>query len=147
MTPPGLFIQTSQLRHQDDSLPFAETIVRTIAEMAVEPFSRQAAAVVDGARLALKSVVVGDNDAAFAGGHQLAGLKTKRPAESDCADPLSSPFAGVRVGAVLDKSDPFASCEVFQRVKIGGVTAHVHRDDCLGVWGYGSFSELRIKAV
>src|SRR5580704_8149308 len=108
MAPPGLFVQTSQLRQEDDSLPFAEAIVGTVTEVAIKPFSRQAAAVVDGARLTLKCVVVGDNDAAFAGGHQLTGLKTKCSAEAEGADPLSPPFAGVRVSAVLDERNSFS---------------------------------------
>ena len=51
MTPPGLLIQTSQLRHQNHALPFAEAIVRSVTEVAVKPFSRKTAAIVNRARL------------------------------------------------------------------------------------------------
>src|SRR5436190_13756226 len=58
MSPLGLLIQPSELRHQDHALPLAEPIIRSVAEMAVEPFSRQPAAVVDRASLALKAIVI-----------------------------------------------------------------------------------------
>src|ERR1700693_402498 len=74
MTPPGLLIQTTQLRQQDGSLPFADTIVRAVTEMAVKPFARQTSAVVDRSRLALKSIIVGNDNAAFAGCYLFCSL-------------------------------------------------------------------------
>jgi hypothetical protein len=90
--------QTSELCHQDGSLPFAATVIRTVDEMAVEPLSRHTATIMDGTGLTLESVVVGNDDAAFTGGHQLAGLKTKPSADAERAPSLPAPFTGVRVG-------------------------------------------------
>src|SRR6202043_3373993 len=105
---------TPQLRQKDGSLPFAETIVRAVTEMAVKPFARQTAAIVDRSRLALKSIIVGNDNAAFAGSHQFAGLKAERPAAAEGADALSAPFAGVRMGAILDERDSFFLCQLFE---------------------------------
>src|SRR5882757_5279379 len=97
MTPLSLLIQPPQLRHENSALPFAKTIVRAVAEMAVKPFSRETAAVVDGPHLPLKRVVVGDDDATFTGGHQLAGLKAERAPAAECSHSLSTPFTGMSV--------------------------------------------------
>src|SRR5215472_18204957 len=75
----GLRVEAHELRIQDRALPFAQPVVRSINEMAVEPFARHAPAIVHGAGQPFKLVVIRNDDAALAGGYQFAGLKAEGP--------------------------------------------------------------------
>src|SRR6185369_17964865 len=83
MTLLGLLVQSSKLRHQNSALPFAEPIIRSVAEMAVEPFSWQPATIVDGTSLAFKPIIIRDDHAAFPRSHQFARLKAERSADAE----------------------------------------------------------------
>jgi len=72
-----LCIEARQLNAENGTLPLAQAIVRAVDEMAVEPFAGHAATVMDAAGLLLESIVIGNDDATLASGHQLAGLKTE----------------------------------------------------------------------
>src|SRR3954468_3210897 len=108
MTAASLFIQASKLRHENHALPFAETVIRPVAEVTVEPFSRQAAAIMHGTRPSLECVVIRDDHAAFTRRHQFARLKAEGTGNAEGPNALPMPFACVRVGTVLDEPDfPF----------------------------------------
>src|SRR5689334_22081989 len=147
VTSEGLLIEPSELRHQDDALPFAESIIRSIAEVTIKPFSRQAAAIMDGTRLALEAIIIRDDHAAFTCRHQLAGLKTEGSADTGGSDTLSPPFAGVCVCAILDQQDSVAGCEVFQRIEIGRMPAHVDRNDRLRTRSDGILGQVGIETI
>src|SRR5215470_7985358 len=97
MTARCLFIQTRELRAEHRALPLTQTIVRTVNVVAVKPLTGHTSAIVDGARQALDFIVIRNNHAAFAGGHQLAGLETERPCGPERSYAPSAPFAAVRV--------------------------------------------------
>src|SRR5579864_1365965 len=67
-----LLVETPELRAKHCALPFAQAIVRSINKVAIKPLTGHAAAIMHGTGSPLKGVVVRDNDATFAGGHQLA---------------------------------------------------------------------------
>src|SRR5579862_5978361 len=91
----GLLIEAAELDVQNRALPFAEPVIGSINEMAVEPLAGHAAAVVHGAGLALKFIVIGNDHSAFAGGHQLACLKAERACDTEGSYTLSPPLGGV----------------------------------------------------
>src|ERR1700722_8623757 len=95
MAPFGLLIQTAQLHVQNGALPFAEPVVGAINEVAIEPLAGHAATVVHRACLHFKFIAVGNNHSAFAGGDQLAGLKTESSRNAKGAHALSTPLRGV----------------------------------------------------
>src|SRR5215467_6058428 len=97
MPAPGLPVESAQLRHKHRALPFAQAVVRSINEVAVEPLARHASAVVDGTGIALECIVVGNDHAAFSGGHQLARLEAEGTGDTVGADPLPSPFTAMSV--------------------------------------------------
>src|SRR5579864_4774490 len=93
-----LLVETPELRAKHCPLPFAQAIVRSINKVAIKPLAGHAAAVVHGTGSPLKGVVVRDNDATFAGGHQLAGLKAECAGNAESPDSATTPLAGVGVG-------------------------------------------------
>src|SRR5579859_2832219 len=147
MTMQGLRLQSSELNIQDSALPFAQTVVGTVDEVAVEPFARHAPAIVNGSCLALEGVVVGDDHAAFTGGHELAGLKAEGCGGAKGAYFAAAPFAAVSMGRVFDQSDPVALGDFLQAVKICGMSAHVDGDDGLGPRSDSGFGQRRIEIV
>ena len=86
--------------------------------MTVEPLSGHATAVVNRARVALECIIIGDDHAAFARGHQLAGLKAECASRAEGANALTAPLAGMGVRGVLDQRDPFVAGEVLERVQV-----------------------------
>src|SRR5437868_15397366 len=106
MTYFGLLIQTAQLHIQNCSLPFAKPVIRSINKMAIEPFARHSAAVVDRARLHFELIVVGDDHAAFAGCDQLAGLETEGPGRANRAASLAAPLARMSMRRLFNKRNP-----------------------------------------
>src|SRR5260221_11797997 len=133
-----LFVQARQLRAKYRALPFAQTVVGAVDVMAVEPFARHAAAIVDAARLLLERIIAGDDDAAFARSHELAGLKAKRARGPVRSDAAAFPFRGVRVGAIFDQANPFLLGERDQSIEVGGVASHGYADNRVRAPGNGA---------
>ena len=77
-----LRIEARQLNSQKRALLLAQAVVRTVDEVAVEPLAGHTAAVVNAARLFFKRIVVRQDHAAFASGHELARLEAERPRSS-----------------------------------------------------------------
>src|SRR5437870_2862989 len=97
-----LLIQTPKLHVEHGSLPFTQAVVRSINVMAIEPLARHASAVMHGAGEALDFIIIGDDCPAFAGRHQLAGLKTKCAGNAKCSHATSAPFAAMSMRTVFD---------------------------------------------
>src|ERR1700737_2555396 len=76
MAAPRLAVETRQLSAQYCSLPFAQAVIRSVDEVAIEPFARHAAAIMHATSLSFESIIIRDDDPALPCGHQLAGLKT-----------------------------------------------------------------------
>src|SRR6516164_11105485 len=95
MTPKSMRIKARQLRAEDGALPFAETIVRAVDIVAVEPLAGHAAAIVNAARQALESIVIGDDNAAFSRRHELARLKTEGARGAKCSDAPAIPLGSM----------------------------------------------------
>src|SRR4051794_4964879 len=123
-----LLIQAAQLHIQNCSLPFAKPVIRSINKMAIEPFARHSAAVVDRARLHFELVIVGDDHAAFAGCDQLAGLETERAGGAERADSLAAPLAGMSMRRIFNERNLVSAADLLQAVEVGRMSAHVHRN-------------------
>ena len=142
-----LCIEARQLSAQNRALPFAKAIIRAIDVMAIEPFARHTATVMDAASLFLKRVVVGDDHAAFTRSHELARLKTERSRYAVRAYAFASPLGGVGVGAVFDQCNSLLLREIAKRIQIRWMAAHVHGNDCFCPRGDGRFGEFWINAI
>src|SRR5205809_6706791 len=101
MTMRRLLIQAPKLRAEHGSLPFTQAVVRSINVVAVEPLAWHASAVVHGAGEMLDFIIIGDDCPAFARGHQLAGLKTKRACNAERAHRTPAQLAAVGVRTVF----------------------------------------------
>src|SRR5215470_13216017 len=119
----SLLIEARELRTKDGALPFAEPVIGPINEVAVEPLARHSATIVDGAGQALDFVIVGDDDATFACGHQLARLKAECCRRAECPDSLSPPFAAVSMGAVLHQGNTAVASNFAQPIEIRRMSA------------------------
>jgi hypothetical protein len=87
------------------------------------------------AGLALKIVIVQDDDAAFVSRHQLARLEAECPGDTKRANALAAPFAAMRMGTIFYQGNFVASCDFLKTIEIRRVPAHVNRNNCLGVCG------------
>src|SRR6476646_3898619 len=114
-----LLIQAAQLHIQYCSLPFAKPVIRSINNMAIEPFARHAAAIMDRARLHFELVVVGDDHAAFAGCDQLAGLETEGTGGAKRADSLSAPLAGMSMRRIFNEGNLVSPADLVQAIEVG----------------------------
>ena len=112
----GLLFQTTELHSEHRSLPFAETVVRPVNEMAVEPFSRHASAVMNGARLTLEGIVIRNDDSALARGHKFARLKAERCGGPESADLATVPLAAMGVRRVFDEMNLVTLGNVLQSI-------------------------------
>src|SRR4029077_503164 len=104
----SLFLQKVQLDPQNCSLPLAEPVIRSIDEVAIKPFSGHPSAVVHGARLALESVVIRDDDSALSCCAPLARLEAERARLAKCADPFPPPLAAMGVRRIFDEMKPMS---------------------------------------
>src|SRR5215469_3265697 len=143
----SLLIEACELGAKDGALPFTEPVIGPINEVAVEPLARHSATIVDGAGQALDFVIVGDDDATFACGHQLAGLKTERCRPAECSDSLSPPFAAVSMGTVLHQGNTAVASNFAETIEIGRVSAHMHRNDGFRPRGDSCFNQVRINTI
>jgi hypothetical protein len=105
----------------------------------VEPLAWHAPAIVDRAGDALQLGAVGEDYAALASGHQLAGLEAEGADIADGADLAPAPLRAVGVGAVLHQVEAVLAGDLHQAVQVCRVTAHVHADNRFGGGGDGSF--------
>jgi hypothetical protein len=92
-------------------------------------------------------VIIRDDDPAFTCGHQFAGLKAERSRASEGSNATAAPLATVRVRTVLDQSELVFGSNFSQAVKVGGMAAHMHRDDCFGPRSDGGFCQIWIDTV
>ena len=99
------------------------------------------------ARVALECIIIGDDHAAFARGHQLAGLKAECASRAEGANALTAPLAGMGVRGVLDQRDPFVAGEVLERVQVRGMASHVDGNNGFGAGSNCGGGCLRIEAV
>src|SRR5579864_2834048 len=142
-----LLIKAAQLHIQNSSLPFTQAVIRPINKMAIEPFARHSAAVVDRARLHFELVVVGDDQAAFAGCDQLAGLETERAGSTERADSLAAPLAGMSMRRIFYEGNLVPTAYFLQTIEVGRMSAHVYREDGFRARSDCSFRQLWINAV
>src|SRR6478672_7592665 len=120
----SLLIQARELCAQHSTLPLAEPVIGPVNEVTVEPLAGHSPAIVDGSGQAFDLVMVGDDDATFACGHQLAGLKTERRRIAKCPDSSSSPFAGMSMRTVFHQGNTAVARDFAQTIEIGRVSAH-----------------------
>src|SRR6266853_6090193 len=125
----SLGIQTRKLRAQDSPLPFAETVIRSINKMTVEPFSGHASAIVDRTRQTLDLVMIGDDAASLARRHQLARLKAERARRTKCPDAPPPPLCAVRVRTILHQGDVVPRRNFRQPIQVRWMSTHVHRNN------------------
>src|SRR6476469_8206224 len=112
--------------------------------MAVEPFAGHASAIVEGTSLALEIIIVRDDDAAFAGRHQLAGLEAECGTDAERPNLFTAPLAAVGMCRIFHECDPVLLRDLLQAVEVGGMTSHVHSDDGLRAWSDCSFGQVWI---
>src|SRR5215469_6948769 len=143
----GLLIEARELRAKDGALPFAEPVIGPINEVAVEPLARHSATIVDGTGQPFDFVIVGDDDATFACGHQLAGLKTERCRRTESPDSLSPPFAAMSMGTVLYQGNTTDTSNFAQTIEVGRMSAHMYRNDSFRPRGDSCFNQVRINAI
>src|SRR5215813_9259782 len=110
--------------------------------MTVEPLSRHASAVVNGAGLALEVVVVGDDDAAFSGRHQFAGLETEGSTHTEGANLFATPLAAMCMRRIFNQGEAVFSRDFLQAIEVCSKSAHVHSDDCLCAWRDRRFGQV-----
>src|SRR5947209_11989193 len=115
--------------------------------MAVEPLAGHAAAVVNGASLALEGIVIREDDAALTGRDQLAGLEAERCRGSEAADLASLPFASMSVSRIFDQRDTVAVGDIPETIEVRGMPTHVYRDNCPGARRDCGFGQFRIETV
>src|ERR1700751_5046025 len=139
----SLLFEASELHCQNGSLPFAQTVVRSIDKMTIEPLFRHASAVVNRAGLAFEVIIVRDDDAAFSGRHQFAGLKTEGSTHTEGANLFATPFAAMRVRRIFDQCEAVLFRDLLQAIHVGRKSSHVHGNDRLGAWCDRRFSYPR----
>ena len=139
----GYGIEFFELRQRDRALQFAHAVVegREIVVglgVAVSPgfVDEQEAA-------ASERVVVGDDQAAFAGGHVLALLRAKAADGTEGADVLAVRFGVEGLGAVFDDREVVLAGQFHDRGHFAGVAEQVRDHDGFGFGADGSFDRLR----
>src|SRR5215470_4088552 len=147
MTMLRLGIEPAELGMEDSTLPLTEPVVGSVDIVTVEPFTRHAAAIVHRACQSLHLVIVGNDDSTLAGRHQLARLEAERSCASKSPDAASAPLRAVCVRTVFNEGQMVSRCNFTETIQIGGMPAHVHRNDCLGARRNCGFRQTRVNAV
>ncbi len=97
----------------------------------VEPFALRSAAVGIRPRTVAQLLVVADQCATLAGGHQLRPLHREAPEVTPRPDTSTPPERSVGVGAVLDQPQAALGAQRDERIEVGGGAGDVDRDDRL----------------
>ena len=91
-------------------------------------------------------VVVRDQRAALAGGHQFADLEREGAEASEAPHAPSAPARAVGVGTVLDQDDPAPIAQLDERVQVARRPRDMHGDDRPGALGHRVLGCCRIDA-
>ena len=118
-----------ELPEQHGALPLGHAEVGADRRVVVEPAPALAAAVGVVPGGLEQRLVVADQRAALARGHQLALLHREAAERAVAADAAAAPLRAVRVRAVLDQVQPAALAERHEQVEIADGAGDVHGDD------------------
>jgi hypothetical protein len=103
------------------------------------------ALVVEGERPPVGLFVVGDHDAAVAGGDGLIDVEAEASCRSDGTHRLAPVGRSRRLAAVLDQQQPVRVRDCFQLFQARGVAEHVHSENGLRARSDLTFDVARVK--
>ena len=94
-----------------------------------------------------KLLVVGGDEATFAGVQVLTGLEAESTQVADGAHFPPFPSGAVSLSGIFNESDAALCSQLAQGVEVGGLASQVNRDDGPRALGNGSFNRCGIDIV